>query len=54
MTLWGKQDNFNNTLIKVKQTYVFVQEANEGGRHDVSVFAAELHRRLYPIIHHKS
>ena len=37
-----------------KQTNVLVQEANEGGSHDVPVFAAELHRRLYPIIHHQS
>lgn len=40
--------------IRLKQTDVLVQEANEGGSHDVPVFAAELHRRLYPIIHHKS
>lgn len=36
----------------MKQTNVFVQETDEGGSHDVSVFAAELHRGLYPIIHH--
>lgn len=38
--------------IRLKQTNVFVQEADEGGSHDIPVFATELHRRLYPIIHH--
>lgn len=38
--------------IRRRPTDVLVQEANEGGSHDVPVFAAELHGRLYPIIHH--
>lgn len=38
--------------IRLKQTNVLVQEANEGGSHDVPVFAAELHGRLYPVIHY--
>lgn len=31
-----------------------MQEADEGGGHDVPVFAAEFHRRLYPVVHHES
>lgn len=34
-----------------RPTDVLVQEADERGSHDVPVFAAELHWRLYPIIH---
>lgn len=31
-----------------------MQETDEGGSHDVSVFTAQLHWRLDSIIHHKS
>lgn len=36
------------------RTDVLVQETDEGGGHDVPVFAAELHRRLDPVVHHQS
>lgn len=44
----------NKILARLRQTNVFVQDANEGGNHDVPVFTAEFHRRLYPVVHHKS
>lgn len=39
--------------MRLKQTDVLVQKANEGGCHDVPILAAEFNRRLYPIIHHQ-
>lgn len=40
--------------MRPRQTDVLVQEADEGGGHDVPVFAAELHGRLDPVVHHQS
>lgn len=40
--------------IRVGQTNVLVQEADEGSSHDVPVFTAEFHRRLDPVIYHQS
>lgn len=39
--------------MSIKRTDVLVQEADEGGSHDVPVLAAELHGGLEPIIHHQ-
>lgn len=42
----------NCVCVRLRPTNVLVQETDESGSHDVSVFAAKLHWRLYPIIHH--
>lgn len=49
-----EQIQANGTLLLSdwEPTNVLVQEADESGGHDVPVLAAELHWRLYPIIHH--
>lgn len=46
--------SWESSALDEGRTDVLVQEADEGCSHDVSVFAAELHGRLDPVIHHQS
>lgn len=42
----------NCICVRLRPTNVLVQKTDESGSHDVPLFAAKLHWRLYPIIHH--